>query len=182
MLPEMDKPAADIITRDRISSYVNTYNPRDSGFEVTQIDTWEDDFCYYVRLVGETQQEIASINDISIQSSGDGPSFGGTATMKMPEQASVTVKVPYNEPDDVVFDYLDDALEMLEKRFADADFTISNHNIIRDGDSYECTRCAECIELPEVYKDFDHEAQQRVLYAALAAFDSMSCDAVVYNV
>lgn len=184
MQPVRDNPLpSDRILVDKIQSYIETYHrrpPRERGFEIVDVTTYEEDFHTIVRVVGESHEEVAVFDNVSVGTSTDFASLQEQVTMNIPEQAQVSVKIPFHNDFDEITETLDDCLEKLEKRFCDADFTLSSHEILRDGGAYECRKCAMKQELPEAMDTHSHEIQQQILYAALSTFYNESCDAVVH--
>ena len=163
------------ITEGDIQAYLEEIT-EDKHFAITKFDTWRDSagFARNFRIVAEEYQEVGAVDDISMQSSGDSLSVTGQATMELPRQAQVAIQVPDNASQVKVYEWMDKAVEKLEKKFRDPDFEICGHEIIRENDTYECITCGLKQHAP-VSNRFCHERNQAIIYAALSVFEGDYC-------
>jgi len=163
------------ITEGDIQAYLEEIT-EDKEFAITQFDTWRDSagFARNFRVVAEEYQEVGAVDSVSMQSSGGALSLTGQATMSLPRQAQVAIQVPDDASQVKVYDWMDEAVEKLEKKFRDPEFEICGHEIIREDNTYECITC-ELKQHAPVSDRFCHERNQAIIYAALSVFEGDYC-------
>ena len=163
------------ITKGDVQAYLEEIT-EDKNFAITKFDTWRDSsgFARNFRIVAQECQEVGAVDDISMHSSGDSLSFIGQATMELPRQAQVAIQVHDDASPAKVYEWMDEAVEKLEKKFRDPDFEICGHEIIRENDTYECITC-ELKQHAPVSSRFCHERNQAIIYAALSVFEGDYC-------
>lgn len=162
------------ITEGDIQAYLEEIT-EDKEFAITQFDTWRDSagFARNFRVVAEEYQEVGAVDSVSMQSSGRFV-VKRAGWHRPPRQAQVAIQVPDDASQVKVYDWMDEAVEKLEKKFRDPEFEICGHEIIREDNTYECITC-ELKQHAPVSDRFCHERNQAIIYAALSVFEGDYC-------